>query len=88
MAWDRLGGPNIYRSSEVARYGLIDWDPGWYGGTYPLNYSLLYPLAAAYLGLWPLAALSSAGAAVCFDRLVSADPKTPKPQNPKTPLND
>ncbi len=62
----------IYRSAQVAHYGVIDWDPGWYGGTYPLNYSLVYPIAAAYLGLWPLAALSSAGAALCFDRLVSA----------------
>jgi hypothetical protein len=62
----------IYRSAQVAHYGVIDWDPGWYGGTYPLNYSLVYPIAAAYLGLWPLAALSSAGAAFCFDRLVSA----------------
>ena len=63
----------IYRSAQVARYGLIDWDPGWYGGTYPLNYSLFYPLAAAYVGLWPLAALSGAAAAFSFDRLVSAD---------------
>ncbi len=63
----------IYRSAQVAHYGLIQWDPGWYGGTFPLNYSLLYPLAAAHLGLWPLAALSSAGAAFSFDRLVSAD---------------
>jgi len=62
----------IYRSGQVAHFGVIDWDPGWYGGTYPLNYSLVYPIAAAYLGLWPLAALSSAGAASCFDRLVSA----------------
>jgi hypothetical protein len=63
----------IYRTAQVARYGVVDWDPGWYGGTYPLNYSLLYPLAGAYLGLWPLAALSSAGAAFSFDRLVSAE---------------
>jgi hypothetical protein len=63
----------IYRSGQVAHYGVTDWDPGWYAGTYPLNYSLVYPLAAAYLGLWPLAALSAAAAATCFDRLVSAD---------------
>jgi hypothetical protein len=62
----------IYRSGQVAHYGVTDWDPGWYGGTYPLNYSLVYPVAAAYLGLWPLAALSSAAAALSFDRLVSS----------------
>jgi hypothetical protein len=61
----------IYRAGQDARYGLSDWDPGWYGGNYPLNYSLFYPLAAAYLGLWPLAALSCAWASLSFDRLVS-----------------
>jgi len=62
----------IYRAGQVARYGLVIWSPGWYGGTFPLNYSLIYPLAAAYLGLWPLAAMSAAGAALCFDRLLRA----------------
>lgn len=60
----------VYRASQASRWGLAVWDPGWYGGTYPLNYSLLYPLVAGYLGLWPVAALSSAGAAFSFDRLV------------------
>jgi hypothetical protein len=63
----------VYRSAQVARYGVTEWDPGWYGGTYPLNYSLVYPLVAAHLGLWPLAGLSSAGATLAFDRLVAAD---------------
>jgi hypothetical protein len=63
----------IYRVGEVVRYGISYWDPGWYGGSYPLNYSLLYPAAAAVLGLWPLAALSCAGAALSFDRLVTAE---------------
>ena len=62
----------IYRVGQVARYGISFWDPGWYGGSYPLNYSLLYPVAAANLGLWPLAALSCAGAAMSFDGLVTA----------------
>jgi hypothetical protein len=60
----------IYRAEQVSRYGLALWDPGWYGGTFPLGYSLVLPLAGAYLGLWPLAAVSAAGAAFCFDRLV------------------
>jgi hypothetical protein len=62
----------IYRVGQVARYGISSWDPGWYGGSYPLNYSLLYPVVAANLGLWPLAALSCAGAALSFDGLVTA----------------
>lgn len=59
----------VYRSGQVAHWGFITWDPGWYGGTYPLNYSVLYPLAAGYLGLWLVAGVSAAGAAFCFDRL-------------------
>ena len=62
----------IYRVGEVVRYGVSLWDPGWYGGSYPLNYSLLYPVAAAQIGLWPLAALSCGAAALSFDGLVTA----------------
>lgn len=60
----------IYRADQVSRHGLVVWDPGWYAGTLPLGYSLVFPLAGAYLGLWPVAALSAAGSAYCFDRLV------------------
>jgi hypothetical protein len=59
-----------YRAGQVAHWGFMIWDPGWYGGTYPLNYSVVYPIVAGYLGLWFVAALSAAGAAFCFDRLV------------------
>jgi len=72
----RLGGwrgtdwaAQVYRAGQASHWALAVWDPGWYGGTYPLNYSLVYPLLAGYLGLWPLAALSAAGSAFCFDRL-------------------
>jgi hypothetical protein len=60
----------VYRASQAAHWGFTSWDPGWYGGTYPLNYSVVYPLAAGYLGLWLVAFLSAAGATYCFDRLV------------------
>ena len=63
----------VYRADEVARWGFILWDPGWYGGVYPLNYSLAYPLMAAYLGLWLVAAASAVGATYCFDRLVTRE---------------
>ena len=61
----------VYRATESARYGVTLWDPGWYGGTFPLNYSLLYPLAAGWLGNWPIAVISAAGAAFCWDRVVA-----------------
>ena len=60
----------VYRAGQVSHWGFTIWDPGWYGGTYPLNYSVVYPLAAAYAGLWLVAAVSAAGSAFCFDRLV------------------
>jgi hypothetical protein len=60
----------VYRAGQAAHWGFIIWDPGWYAGTYPLNYSVIYPLAAGYLGVWVVAAASAAGAAFCFDRLV------------------
>jgi hypothetical protein len=59
----------VYRVNQVSHWGFTIWDPGWYGGTYPLNYSLVYPLAASFLGLWLVAGLSVAVAAFCFDRL-------------------
>ena len=72
----RLGGwrgtdwaAQVYRAGQAYHWALAVWDPGWYGGMYPLNYSLVYPLVAGYFGLWPVAALSAAGAAFCFDRL-------------------
>ena len=61
----------IYRAGQAARYGLVLWEPGWYSGTFPLNYSLVYPLLAGYLGLWPVAAASAMCSSFCFDRLVS-----------------
>lgn len=61
-----------YRATQASRYGVALWDPGWYGGTLPLNYSLLYPLLSGWLGLWPVAALSAAAASYCWDRLITS----------------
>ena len=60
----------IYRAGQAGRYGVVVWDPGWFSGNYPLNYSLVFPLAGGYLGLWPLTALSAMASAACFDRLL------------------
>ena len=74
----RLGGwrgpdwaAQVYRGGQASHWVLAIWGPGWYGGTYPLNYSLVYPPVAGYVGLWLVAALSAAGATFCFDRLAS-----------------
>jgi len=60
----------LYRANAVARSGLVVWDPGWYGGNFPLGYSVLLPLAGAYLGLWPVALIAASGASFFFDRLL------------------
>ncbi len=60
----------IYRADQAGRYGVVVWDPGWFSGNYPLNYSLVFPLAGGYLGLWPLTALSAMASAAGFDRLL------------------
>lgn len=60
----------VYRAGQAGRFGLTTWDPGWYGGTFPLNYSLLYPLVAGWVGNWPVAAVAAAGASWCWARLL------------------
>src|SRR5579875_2040300 len=62
----------VYRTDLVRRHGLVLWDPGWYGGQYPLSYSVLTPLLGAAIGLGVLAAASAAVATLAFDRLTVA----------------
>jgi hypothetical protein len=60
----------VYRVNQVRAHGLSWWDPGWYGGTYPLGYSVVYPPLAAVFGLWPVTAAAAMTAAASFDRMV------------------
>ncbi len=57
----------VYRASLAARHGLPIWDPGWYGGFYPLSYSLLAPPLVAALGAGGTGVVSAAGATWAFD---------------------
>ncbi len=62
----------FYRVMEFKTHGLMLWDSGWYGGNFPLGYSVLFPVIGAVLGIQ----VASVGAAVlatwAFDRVVTA----------------
>ncbi len=60
-----------YRVLQVRAHGLSLWDSGWYGGNYPLGYSLVFPVIGAAVGLPAAGAAAAAGATWSFDRLVS-----------------
>jgi hypothetical protein len=60
----------LYRVQLFRHHGWLSFDTSWYGGHYPLAYSLLFPPLAATLSV-PVVALASAVAAAWgFDRLV------------------
>jgi hypothetical protein len=60
----------IYRVLEIRTHGLMLWDSGWYGGNYPLGYSILFPALAAVLGTYTLAVASAVIAVWAFDQVV------------------
>ncbi len=75
VAWAvRLHGTDtsaqVYRASLAARHGLVVWAPGWYGGMYPLAYSVATPLLAAALGVGATGVLAAGVAAGTFASLV------------------
>jgi hypothetical protein len=63
---------STYRVAEFRLHGWLIWDNGWYGGHYPLSYSVLFPPFAARFGLYGTAILSVAVAAWAFGRLMEA----------------
>jgi hypothetical protein len=60
----------IYRVLEFRTHGLMLWDSGWYGGNYPLGYSVLFPVVAAALGTYIVAIASAVIAVWAFDQVV------------------
>lgn len=59
----------VFRAHVAARHGLVIWDPSWYGGFYPLSYSVLAPSLVAALGPGVSGVVAAAGAAGAFDGL-------------------
>ncbi len=61
----------FYRVMEFRTHGLMLWDSGWYGGNFPLGYSVLFPAIGALIGI-PAASVAAAVLATwAFDRVVS-----------------
>jgi hypothetical protein len=61
----------FYRVMEFKTHGLMLWDSGWYGGNFPLGYSVLFPAIGALIGI-PAASVAAAVLATwAFDRVVS-----------------
>jgi hypothetical protein len=60
----------VYRVDELRLHGFVVWDSGWYGGSFPLSYSVLFPAVGAVIGLDAAAVLSAVAASWCFDRIV------------------
>jgi hypothetical protein len=73
LLWDpRVGdlAAQVFHTELFQHAGLAIWNGSWYGGHYTLNYSLLFPPAAALLGPQVVGMLSVVASSYLFDRLV------------------
>jgi hypothetical protein len=73
LVWDpRVGdlAAQVFHTELFQHAGLAIWNGSWYGGHYTLNYSLLFPPAAALLGPQVVGMLSVVASSYLFDRLV------------------
>ena len=73
LFWDpRVGdlAAQVFHTELFQHAGLAIWNGSWYGGHYTLNYSLLFPPAAALLGPQVVGMLSVVASSYLFDRLV------------------
>jgi hypothetical protein len=60
----------LHRATLVAHDGFVLWDASWFGGHLTPGYSVLVPVVAAWVGIWPLAVASAAAASWAFDALM------------------
>jgi hypothetical protein len=73
LVWDpRVGdlAAQVFHTELFQHAGLAIWNGSWYGGHYTLNYSFLFPPAAALLGPQVVGMLSVIASSYFFDRLV------------------
>jgi hypothetical protein len=73
LLWDpRVGdlAAQVFHTELFQHGGLAIWNSSWYGGHYTLNYSVLFPPAAALLGPQVVGMLSVVASSYLFDRLV------------------
>ena len=60
----------LYRVTLFKTHGLLLWDSGWYGGNFPLSYSLIFPALASVVSIQAMALVTAALATWAFDRVV------------------
>ncbi len=73
LIWDpRVGdlAAQVFHTEVFEHTGLAIWNGSWYAGHYTLNYSLLFPPAAALLGPQVVGMLAVVASSYLFDRLV------------------
>jgi hypothetical protein len=73
LVWDPQVGDlaaQVFHTELFQHTGLAIWNSSWYAGHYTLNYSLLFPPAAALLGPQVVGMLSVVASSYLFDRLV------------------
>lgn len=71
MGWRGVDWPaQVHRVEFFRLHGWAAFDTGWYGGHYPLAYSILYPLLATVAGYTVVSILSAAVASWAFDSLI------------------
>jgi hypothetical protein len=62
----------LYRVTLFRTHGLLLWDSGWYGGNFPLSYSIIFPALAGLLSIQAMALVSAGVATWAFDRVIRA----------------
>ncbi|MFT3866681.1 MAG: hypothetical protein QM729_20660 [Solirubrobacterales bacterium] len=73
LVWDPQVGDlaaQVFHTELFDSTGLAIWNGSWYAGHYTLNYSLLFPPAAALVGPQVVGGLSVIASSYLFDRLV------------------
>jgi hypothetical protein len=73
LVWDpRVGdlAAQVFHTELFEHAGLAIYNGSWYGGHYTLNYSLLFPPAAALIGPQVVGMLAVVASSYLFDRLV------------------
>jgi hypothetical protein len=73
LIWDPQVGDlaaQVFHTELFQHTGLAIWNSSWYAGHYTLNYSVLFPPAAALVGPQVVGMLSVVASSYLFDRLV------------------
>ena len=60
----------LYRVTLFKTHGFLLWDSGWYGGNFPLSYSVIFPALASVFSIQAMAVVSAAVATWAFDRVI------------------